>query len=313
MKVLYSSVFLLSFIFFSINIAGAAPRAGIVASVNGEMISSLELEKAIDGVLSAQNIPKSSKLYKELADEARPKLLQSLIDEKLLLFEAQKQSITASAEEVKEEIAINIKRTGLSEANFYKELDKIGLNKRDYEEKIKSNIITQKFIGRNFLRKISVSEDEIMHYYQTKWSNIGNKTKVEVAIIMYPSTKVALKHGESLIKNPGNFNKIVKSTSVGSRSDGGSLGYMSIADLAPPIQFQVKKMRVGEVSAIFSLGNTEAQIKLLKSSEKEPSASDVIAENVRNQIESRLRQEKVADKVDEYIQQIKSKAIISIK
>ena len=292
--------------------ATAAPRAGIAATVNGEMISTLDLENAIKRELVIRQITKENPQFQKMVAELRKQIINVLVDEKLLLIEAKSKSVSVSEEQLDAEIKNTIKRTGLSESAFYEKVAETGLSEKGYKDKIRTSLITQNLLRRDVLRKIIISDDEVLAFYQSNGGNTAST--VEVALIVYPSVDVASRHGAALQSGKSNFRKIAQSVSIGPNADkGGSLGEISLADLAAPIQFQVQKLEAGEVSNIFSLGDNEAQIMLISEGGAADTLLGVMDDATRAQITERLRQQKMSERVAEYIIQLKNKAIINIR
>ncbi len=290
----------------------AAPSAGIAAIINGEIISNLELDKNIRNTLKSRGIDQSNHEYEAFAREAREKLLQSMIDEKLFLMEAKNQSISVTDAEIEREVQTQISKADRSSEEFYNELGISGISKEDYYNKIESNLITQKLVRINILRKIFVGDEEILEYYQT--NNMHMDSMVQLAVIVYPSINDALTYGEILKNNPERFAEITKNISIGPNASlGGKLDDSLLSALSEPVRFQINKMKNGDVSNLFSLGDKEAQIKLINKEVVDGGAEPIIDEETRRQIESNITEEKAKVLITEYLDRLKSKAIITIK
>src|SRR4030081_840756 len=76
--------------------AGGAPQLGIAAVVNDEVISVFDLVSRVRMVMISSNIADTPETRQRIA----PQVLRSLIDEKLQLQEAKRQSVTATDEEL---------------------------------------------------------------------------------------------------------------------------------------------------------------------------------------------------------------------
>ncbi len=292
--------------------AFAAPSAGIAATVNGEMISNLEIDKTVKQFLLSQNIKENSSKYSEMYDQVRAKVLQDMLNAKILFIEAKRQNIAVNDQELKQEIAQRIQSTGKSEKEFYSLLKKQGLSQKEFADKLRLELTSQRLINRNILRKIVVSQGEVLEFYQSKGGTVNGQ--VEVALIIYPSVHAALNHGDDLMKDADKFEEVAKTVSVGPNTDlGGNLGVLAMSDLAGPVQFQVQKLKPGEVSNVFSLGEQEAQVMLIRNIGGDVNISDVMDPAIYDQIENQLRQQKAGSKIAEYLDQLRDKAIINIK
>jgi len=292
--------------------ANAAIKIGIVATVNGEMISTLDLEKALKNEISIRKIDENDSNYQAKIDKIRAVLINTLIEEKVLLLEARSQSISVSDGQLNREIQKTIEGSQLSEEDFYKKVLSGGLSKKDYDNKFRTALMTQNLIGRNVLRKIIISDDEVLDFYQSRGGSIVEI--VELALIIYPSAAIATKYGVDLKSGKSNFEKVAQSVSVGPNAEqGGNLGEVPTTDLADPIQFHITQLSAGQVSNIFSLGDQTAQIMLLGGRTSTDSQFNAIDETIRMQITASLRQGKIKIRVADYIAQLKNKAIINIR
>lgn len=292
--------------------AYASPRAGIAATVNGTMISHLDLEKALQRELYIRRLDKNSAEFKKDEEAIRAAVLNSMIEEKIFLLEAKKQNITISPQQLEAEIKHNIEQSGLSEEKFYQEVAKTGLTKQGYEDTTRNTLTIQTLMSRNVLRKIIVPDEEVLAFYSSRGGNL--LSKVEVALIIYPSPAVATKLGPGVQSGSTNFEETAKSVSIGPNAeDGGHFGEVNMTDLAAPIQFQIQKLSQGEVSNIFALGDQEAQVKLLSKGAMGTKPLDVMDEATYEQILNVLRQEKVGTRLNDYVAQLKNKSIIDIR
>ncbi|MGC8976254.1 MAG: SurA N-terminal domain-containing protein [Candidatus Ratteibacteria bacterium] len=86
--------------------------------------------------------------------------LNSLIEEKLLLYQAEKENIEVKDEEIKSEIE-RIKRNFSDPGDFYKYLKNINLTFSQFEEEIKDNLKIKKLLKDKIINKIQISPVEI--------------------------------------------------------------------------------------------------------------------------------------------------------
>ncbi len=302
----------LIFVLGQSNLAQATPRAGIVATVNGEIISSLDLEKSVITALKSRGVSKSDAEYEAMANEVRPLLLQSLIEEKIFMMEAEAESALASDEDVASEVAMQISRTNLSEEEFFLELANTGITRDDFYNKIKVNITTQKLIGLKIMRNIVVTDEEVDEYQRR--NSVQMDSEVSLAVIVYDNINDAVKHGEAIKNNPDKFSDLAKEISIGpNAADGGMMPISLISELSAAVRFQIEKLQAGEVSNIFSLGGKEAQIKLIEISSSSGQSAPELSADEKDKIIDEITELKARTMIAEYLAKLKSKAIISIK
>lgn len=290
----------------------ASLSARIIATVNGDMISQLEFDKALRSAIVTQQLDKKDATYAANMEKMKQDVLTALINEKILLQEAKKQNITVSDKQLEQEITNLIAKTGLDQKKFEHELIKENVTLKDFQKKTRSNIVRQELINRNVYRRIIVKDQEILDYYKNKGGNISGG--VNVALIIYPSKKIALEYEEDLIHGEKNFFDVAKTISIGPLAEnGGEMGMLSVNDLAPAIQSMLKKVAINNVSKVFTLGQDQAQIKFLAMEAPSDDINKIMGDSTRMQIENTLKQAKVEEYFQVYLKQLRLNALIDIR
>lgn len=310
MKIL-SILLALGFVFVAPHVSSAAPRASIVATINNEMITRLELDKNVKfALLSKGKDP--SKVSAEELKETENSVIKDLIKESIILQEANNQKITVSDREIDAEIDASVKRAGITREIFFKDLAKQGYDEAFYRKKVKNMLMSQRLISRNVLRKIIVTNDEILDFYLANGGKVLGRANV--ALIVYGNSEDMDTYSEKLIGDSGDFEDIAKQISVGPYADnGGVFGEMAISDLAAPIQTVIQDLEKDEVSKVFTLNGAYAQVKLLSKSTSSDNLSEIIDPAVVSQIQEGLRMKKAGGKIEEYIAALEKKAIVNIR
>lgn len=309
MKV-FSLLILLS-IFFAPAVSYASPKASVIATINGEMITSRQLEKNVRLYMANKGINPSTVSAQE-RKEIEQTVLQDLVKESMIIQEAASQNIKINDQALDAEIQQSIDKSGGSKEAFYANLAKQGYDEKLYKEKVRNTLLTQSLINRNVLRKIIVTDEEIMNFYLANGGQIMGK--VNVALLVYNTSEDMDKYAEKLIDNPKSFEKTAQEISVGPYADeGGVLGEMAISDLAAPVQAAIQGLEQGEVSKVFSINGAYAQAKVLSKTTSSKNLAEIIDPALVTKIRDGLRMQKAGNKVDEYITGLEKKAIVTIK
>ena len=113
-------------------------------------------------------------------DELRDYVLNELISQKLILVEAENESISVAEEEVRtivEQRIQEIKGRYPSEADFLKDLQENDITleelKRYNEENLRAQLIVQRLIEKKIAEKIMVSPIAVKRFYEENESNLG--------------------------------------------------------------------------------------------------------------------------------------------
>lgn len=296
---------------FTPDLSLASSRASIVATINSDMITALQLEKNVRLALLAKGVDPNKVSPGELKD-IKKSVLDDLVKESILIQEAKNQNIDISDKDVEKEIQNSIDKAGISKEAFYADLAKQGYDEKFYKDKVKKSLLTQTLINRNVLRKIIVTDDEILEFYLANGGQITGKANV--ALLVYPNGEQMDMHSEKLLDNPRRFEDVAKDISVGPSADkGGVLGEMAVSDLAVPVQSAIQGLDAGEVSKVFSLNGAYAQAKVLSKTTSSDNLAEIIDPAVVAKIRDGLRMQRVGNKIEEYITGLEKKAIVTIR
>ncbi len=296
---------------FTPDLSLASSRASIVATINSDMITALQLEKNVRLALLAKGVDPNKVSPGELKD-IKKSVLDDLVKESILIQEAKNQNIDISDKDVEKEIQNSIDKAGISKEAFYADLAKQGYDEKFYKDKVKKSLLTQTLINRNVLRKIIVTDDEILEFYLANGGQIMGKANV--ALLVYPNGEQMDMHSEKLLDNPRRFEDVAKDISVGPSADkGGVLGEMAVSDLAVPVQSAIQGLDAGEVSKVFSLNGAYAQAKVLSKTTSSDNLAEIIDPAVVAKIRDGLRMQRVGNKIEEYITGLEKKAIVTIR
>lgn len=250
----------------------------LIVGVQGQSQQALDRISAIvdDGIILESEVVQAAYLiamqlkidpakdmeqFKELQTNA----LENLINRKLLLIQADKDTIVADERQVEgylqQQMQNNIQQVGGEdklEEYFGSTISKI---RRQFREEIEKNLIIQA-IQAEKLANVKVSRREVELFYKTMKDSVGkvNET-VDISHILVEakpgeeSKKEALETIESLKKKIAegeDFAELAKkfSEDPGSTTRGGDLGFMSRGDFVTSFEQAAFALKPGEVSDI---------------------------------------------------------------
>lgn len=292
--------------------ADAAPLSRIVAVVNGDMITSRELEKICAPEFYGQKIDPAKDPAK--ADAVRKAVLQQMINEKILLQEAQKQDISISDEEVDHAMEQVVKDSNVSRDTFLKQLATEGITEKMFRDRLRSQIVSQRLMSRNVISRVVVTEEEVNDYYRKNMAGFA-AGRARVAMIVYPVEADAEKWAADIKRGKVSFADAARAVSVGPNpSGGGDMGFVALSDMAPALLEQVSHMKKGEVSPLLRLPANFAQVALLDVEEGGGDVSEAVpdAETARR-IEQILRRPRIEERFKQYSEQLRARSLIEIR
>ncbi|MDD2967468.1 MAG: SurA N-terminal domain-containing protein [Desulfovibrionaceae bacterium] len=287
--------------------AHAAPANKVAAVVNGRMITMFDLEQALKPELLRRKVSMGS----PAATELQKKVLQEMVTDLLLEHEAARLKVAISDQEVDGEIARIMEQSGLKRDDFAKKLASEGLNPTSLRSRIKSSLLRQKIMGAQVARKVVVSQEEIKAYYEAHKASFSTQPTVHVALLVYPPSKEALKYAEPIRLGKIPFAEAASKMTIGpNREKGGDLGSVPEDKLTPVLRSKLQGLSNGQVSAVFNLDGHKAQVQLI---ERQGERRPLSFEEAKPQIDDLLREPKARERFEEYMSQLRSKAIIDIR
>jgi len=161
------------------------------------------------------------------------KALEEVIERKLIVEKAKKEDIQVKKEEIDKEFE-RIKSSFPDEKSFMDNLKKSGITIADLKNILREKIITRKFIGKEIISKIEISPSEVANFmskhseiteYNFKFKWFGSKEKADEFCLSPDSNKME----ES--------------------------GYLKENEILPEILENLKKLKKGEFSRPFKIGN----------------------------------------------------------
>jgi peptidyl-prolyl cis-trans isomerase SurA len=136
---------------------GHLPEMRIAAVVNDQVISVYDLVSRMRMLMISSNIADTPENRKKLA----PQVLKSLIDERLELEEAKRQSVAATDAEIKHAVAQIEKQNNMPAGSLNQFLKARGIDRTTLIDQITASIEWAKLVHRKAAETIDVTDDEI--------------------------------------------------------------------------------------------------------------------------------------------------------
>ncbi|MBF0491292.1 MAG: peptidyl-prolyl cis-trans isomerase [Deltaproteobacteria bacterium] len=291
------------FIFFSFCHCGEPQNQSSLAEVANKKISVGEFKAALSREKENQDpeIVHQEKQFGEL----KKKILEDLIQKKILENEAELKRISISEAELEEEIKQYKSR--YSEKAFLKVLEQRNINYEDWKELKRSNLLINKWVETFLAPQIKISEEQIQSYYETHLKEFTQGAAVKVRQILSDNESSA-KEIQARIQKGENFAKLAKELSLApERENGGELPWMSKGSF--PREFEICfDLKEGQVSEVIPSLYGFHLFKLLA---KRPEETFKL-EQVKDQIEAWLKKEALEQRLQSYYQQVKPNYVIKV-
>jgi len=307
---------------------GAVARAELVdrvaAVVNRDVIALSEVEKRAAPELARLN--GAVRDPQQRAEERARLLKQSLdtlIGEKLMEEQVQELGLSVADAELEAAIA-DVKRQNniTDDAQFEQLLSGEGLTIQGYKDFLRKQMSRMRLVQLRVSSKVKVSEEDLKAAYTQYTKLESGDAEVHARHILVqvdPKAKpeqveAARKKAEALAaeaRRPGvDFAELAKARSEGaSAADGGDLGFFRRGVMVPAFEKVAFSMKEGEVSEPV---RTQFGWHVLKVEERR--AVDVAPfEQVKAELESRLKLQKTEKFVEQYVQELRQRASVEVK
>lgn len=295
----------------------------IIAVVNDEIITLYEFNTAFEPY--RKNIEKT---YKGTDKEAvikqtREAFLQRLIDNILIEQEAKKSGagIIVKDEEVMEVLQDVLAKQKLSMQEYLKNLVREGNSLDSVKKEIRGQMMRARILRREVKAKILVSDEEIGEYYNKNRQEYEGKETVrikQILLLLPPDaskTIIAKVKNEAMqlhkrVMNGESFDLLALNYSQGpAAAQGGDVGFIGRGTIIPEVEAAAFSLPVGQVSEVIesSVGFHIIQVVDKKGAGLKPIAA------VREEIKTKIEDEKLDKKFDEWIASVRAKSHIEVK
>lgn len=284
LKHLLPSVFLLfSLLSPAVDSAFAVLLDKVVAVVNNEAITWTELYRAMEFEMSTRVRGLTNEEKRTIFRESEAAFLETMIETRLQLQEAEKLGITVTPEEVDRAIETIGVRYSLEPEAFRAAIRQEGFTMERYREMLHDQITIGRLVDREVRGKMKLSEDEISRSLRKE--NLEDEMLYGLSQIFF-----RLKEGEDMASLQDRINEVMDGLAKGMDfgelaamySEGpaakqrGQLGLIPKSQLAGEFLAVLSTMKPGEVSPPF---RTRQGVHILKLTSRKD-ASDAVRERL---------------------------------
>lgn len=293
----------------------------IVAIINHEIITLSELNNSLETYM--KRVGQSSEVTdrEDVKKRLRTLILDSLIDQKLIIQEAQKLGIAATDDDVDQAIKDMLSKKKITMKTMAENIASQGGTIEDYREEIKQHLTKRNLIGREIRKNVTITQEEIGNYYRKHRNDYEGKEAVrirQILIIVPKDCDVETKEkkrssAEETLKRLRNgepFSLLAAEVSQGPAAQtGGDLGYIEKGLILPEVDTVAFSLKKGEISGIIE---TSVGYHIIQFVDKR-GAGIKPPESVREEIIEKLGSQKVEEKFQEWLEEQRKKSLIEIR
>ena len=299
----------------------SSPRAKVVdrtvATVDGEVILMSEYEKRAKPVIEEYEKFLTGPDKEIRIRELKEKILDQMIDEKILIHEAKRMKFRVSRKEIQDGIEEIKKRFG-TEEEYNEELARQGLSEGKFKEQVKEQLMVIKLIEQEVKAKVvRPTDSEIEDFYIQNESEMVEPEQVRVRHILIrlnenTDRKKALKKIRELLKEAKkgktSFAELAKKYSEDpSAARGGDMGFFIRGQMVRKFEEAAFALKVGEISDVVE---TEYGYHIIQSIEKK-AAEKKSLEEIRDYLRNFIFQKRMEERYEKWLRRLRDKASIT--
>ncbi len=238
--------------------AQAAP-VKIAALVNGDVISSQDMQNRIKAFLMTSRIP----FNKQTRLMITQRVLNGAIDEKLKLQAAAKDGINITEKEVDAQVKEFAKNNQISAAQLPQILADSGVSMATLREQLKAELAWVRVVRKKYYAENNLTQKEINEMMDEAQTDlITPKYQVSEIFIRKRNAADISQLVDNLRQDPRFELYAMQFSESPSASNGGNLGWVNSGKLAPVLEQKLEKMEPDEISDPILVGDGYYILKL---------------------------------------------------
>ncbi len=293
--------------------SGAEVVDRIVAIINDSIITLSELNAASAVAVEKLGVGDAGDAKK--TDEVKGRILDSLIEQKLVKQASDKAGIEVSEREIDNAIEDVKKQNRLTQETLLLALAQSGLTYKEYREQLKEQIRQVKYINKEFRSKISIQPEDIEDYYRQNKDEFVGPASYRLNMVYLSDgdrerLKLKRKVVEEALADGEDFREVASHYSDGpDASMGGDIGYLRSGEMNKGLEDAAKGLKPGGVSGPIETAEGVYYIQLIDAIAPAPKP----LESVRGEIYDRLFKKIMDERFNFWLSEVKKYAHIEIR
>ena len=279
----------------------------IAVLVNGEIISSEDLQNRINAFMMNTKIPFNSQTKSMITQ----RVLNNAVDEKLKLQEAAKNGISISDKEVAAQMRLFEQNNGIPTGQLTKILQKAGVSEDTMQEQLKSDLAWVRLIRKKYYAEGAPTQKEINQTMAEAKADLNTPKYMVSEIFIKKSNAKNIWQLVDNLRQDDRFELYAMQFSDSpSAANGGNLGWVNTGKLASVLESKLKNMDIGDISDPIMLGDGYYILKLQRRFNPK---TDKVEVPTQEQIRTLLENQKMESLSKKLLQDLRQKAVIEIR
>jgi peptidyl-prolyl cis-trans isomerase C len=290
----------------------------MVVRVNDKVINVSEVDRATD-ILFAQY---QNQIPPERAAQAqtvlRKQAIQNLINQRLLLAEAERQGTQPDEKAVQDRFTETVARFSSPE-EFQGTLQSMNLSRESFQEEIRQDMMIEALLDAELKDVKKVDPEDVSAFYRDHPESFRSPEQVRASHILIAveagaseeqraQKKLQLESLKAQIEKGADFGQLAgENSDCPSKARGGDLGYFQRGKMVKPFEDAAFALKVGEMSEIVE---TQFGYHLVKVTDHQD-PKEATLDEVKGQIEMLLKREARNAAIGEYVAKLRESAEIT--
>jgi peptidyl-prolyl cis-trans isomerase C len=288
----------------------------VLARVNGEAIERWEFDNAVKRVEARAGGP----VPPDKRDEVLRNVLDQLVAFHLLAQESRARKLEVADSDVEAQLG-QLRGSYPTDQAFQQGIAAQGLTLDQVRQQARTNLLVQKVIDTEIASKVVVQDAEVSAFYQQNLERFkqGDSVHASHILIGLPQNPTVEQRTEAKskaqavlkqVRGGGDFAALARAESQdrGSAQNGGDLGFFSKGQMTPAFEEAAFATKPGTVSGIVE---TPFGFHIIKVQERRGPRTAPLTE-VGGQIKNFLEQGQREQKLQQFVEQVKTKSKIEI-
>ncbi len=291
----------------SLALASHAQTLKIIALVNGEIISSEDMQNRTNSFLMTTKIPFNA----QTKDMITQRVLNATIEEKIKLQEAAKNSIEITEEEVKSALRQFEKNNNIPSGQLNTLLKQAKISPNTFSEQIKSDLAWLRLIRKKAAVEGTPTQKEIEKALAEAKTDLTTPKYLVSEIFIKKENARNLSELVYNLRNDDRFELYAMQFSDSpSAANGGNLGWVNQGKLPSILEMTLKRMNIGDISDPIMVGDGYYILKLQRTFNPQKDKPEIPDQKT---IKTFLENQKMEALSKKMLQDLRQQAVIEIR
>lgn len=279
----------------------------IVALVNGEIISTEDIENRVNAFTMTTRIPLNSQTKNMIVQ----RVLQSTIDEKIKLQDAEKNGIKISDKDINASIIGFEKGNNIPKGKLKDILKKENVKESVFRDQMKSDLAWIRLVRRKMMADSELTQKEIDEAIKRAEKDFSKPKYLVSEIVIKNDNARNLQDLVNNLRQDPRFELYAMQFSQSpSSSSGGKLGWVNKGQLPVPLERALRKMSNGSISDPIKVGGDYYILKLEKSFDPKKDKPEIPN---KEDMKKFLENKRMEDFSSRHLQYLRQQAVTEVR